>query len=195
MKRRTLLKHLVTTFPSIALASHLKAADLLLNGESELISNGPFEPTWGSLSAYQTPDWFRNAKFGIWAHWGPQCQPEFGDWYAREMYMEGSAQYKYHVSKYGHPSRFGFKDVINEWKAEAWNPEELLALYKKAGAKYFMALANHHDNFDLYNSKYQSKWNSTKIGPKQDLIAGWKKAAAKNGMRFGVSVHAAHTWS
>jgi len=195
MKRRQLLKQLVATLPAIALAQQLEAADRILNEVGEKISSGPFSPDWKSLSAYQTPDWFRNAKFGIWAHWGPQCQAEYGDWYARGMYQEGSAQYKYHVAKYGHPSKFGFKDVINEWKADAWDPEELVSLYKKAGARYFMALANHHDNFDLYKSKYQRNWNSTKIGPKKDLIAGWKKAALKNGLPFGVSVHAAHAWS
>jgi alpha-L-fucosidase len=110
------------------------------------------------------------------------------------MYQEGSDQYKYHVEKYGHPSKFGFKDVINEWNAEEWNPNELLALYKKAGAKYFVALANHHDNFDLYDSRHQP-WNSTRLGPKKDLMGGWAKAAKKQGLRFGVSVHAAHTWS
>ncbi len=130
----------------------------------------------------------------MWAHWGPQCQPERGDWYARGMYQEGSDQYKYHCEKYGHPSKFGFKDVIHEWKAENWDPEELIGLYKKAGAKYFMALANHHDNFDLYNSKYQ-QWNSTRMGPKKDLVGGWAKAAKHHGLRFGVSVHAAHAWS
>jgi alpha-L-fucosidase len=109
------------------------------------------------------------------------------------MYQEGSDQYKYHVEKYGHPSKFGFKDVINEWKAENWNPEELVGLYKKAGAQYFVALANHHDNFDLYDSKYQ-KWNATRIGPKKDLIGGWARAAKNNKLSFGVSVHAAHAW-
>jgi alpha-L-fucosidase len=84
--------------------------------------------------------------------------------------------------------------VINEWKAEKWNPEELVSLYKSVGAQYFMALANHHDNFDLYNSKYQKQWNATKIGPKRDLIGGWAKAAKGNGLPFGVSVHASHAW-
>jgi len=195
MKRRQLLKQLAVTLPAMALARKVDAADSILNRNFELMASGPFKPDWNSLSAYQIPDWFRNAKFGIWAHWGPQCQPEYGDWYAREMYMEGSAKYKYHLEKYGHPSKFGFKDVINEWKAEQWNPQELVALYKKAGAKYFMALANHHDNFDLYKSKYQKNWNSTKIGPKKDIIAGWEKAARANGLHFGVSVHAAHAWS
>ena len=193
MKRRTLIKQLAAIIPAAILHNKLNAASFLLNDE-ESILKGKFKPNWESLQQYQTPDWFRNAKFGIWAHWGPQCQPEFGDWYAREMYMEGNAKYKYHLEKYGHPSQFGFKDVINEWKAENWNPEELVSLYKKAGAKYFMALANHHDNFDLYNSRYH-KWNSLNIGPKKDLIGGWEKAARNNGLHFGVSVHAAHAWS
>jgi len=194
MKRRTVIKQLAAAIPAAMLHNKLQAASFLFNEAGDNILNGKFKPTWESLQQYQTPDWYRNAKFGIWAHWGPQCQPEFGDWYAREMYMEGNAKYKYHLEKYGHPSQFGFKDVINEWKAENWNPEELVSLYKDAGAKYFMALANHHDNFDLYNSKYQT-WNATKMGPKKDLIGGWEKAARKNGLHFGVSVHAAHAWS
>jgi alpha-L-fucosidase len=140
------------------------------------------------------PEWFRDVKFGIWAHWGSQCQPERGDWYAREMYSEGNARYRDHLTRYGHPSTNGFKDVINAWKAENWDPEKLLALYKRAGAQYFFALANHHDNFDNYDSKYQP-WNAVKLGPKKDLIAGWAKATHANGMKFGVSVHAAHAWS
>ncbi len=195
MKRRTIIKQLATILPASVLAKHTGAASSFFETfDEERVQRGLFKPTWESLQQYQTPDWFRNAKFGIWAHWGPQCQPEFGDWYAREMYMEGSAKYKYHIEKYGHPSVFGFKDVINEWKAENWNPEELVALYKKAGAKYFMALANHHDNLDLYNSKYH-KWNSLNMGPKKDLIGGWEKAARAQGLHFGVSVHAAHAWS
>ena len=174
--------------------SKLFGNNLLYPHSNPGIAPGPFQPTWDSLSQYQVPEWFRDAKFGMWAHWGPQCQPERGDWYARGMYQEGSDQYKYHIQKYGHPSKFGFKDVINDWKAENWNPEELVALYKKAGAKYFMALANHHDNFDLYDSKYQS-WNATKLGPKKDLVGGWAKAAKEHGLPFGVSVHASHPWT
>jgi alpha-L-fucosidase len=155
---------------------------------------GPFQPTWDSLAAYQTPDWFRDAKFGIWAHWGPQCVPEQGDWYARNMYRQGERQYESHLARYGHPSKAGFKDIIREWKAEEWDPEKLIGLYKRAGAKYFMALANHHDNMDLYQSSHQP-WNSVALGPKKDLVGGWEKAARAAGLRFGVSVHAAHAWS
>lgn len=189
MKRRNVLKGIALGLSSLYLSKSY--AGHLLNVPRPA---GPFKPTWDSLAQYRVPDWFRDAKFGMWAHWGPQCQPELGDWYAREMYMEGGWKYKGHLEKYGHPSKFGFKDVINEWKAEQWDPEELVGLYKKAGAKYFMAMANHHDNFDMWDSKYQ-KWNATRMGPKKDIIAGWAKAAKNNGLRFGVSVHAAHAWS
>lgn len=159
----------------------------------EKMQTGKFEAQWESLKQYEIPEWFRDAKFGIWAHWGPQCQPEAGDWYARHMYSQGHWQYKYHLEHYGHPSEFGFKDVINEWKAEKWNPENLVALYKRAGAKYFFAMGNHHDNLDLWDSKYQ-EWNSVTIGPKKDILAGWAKAAKNNNLPFGVSIHSAHAW-
>ena len=161
---------------------------------AEPITPGKFQPTWKSLSQYEVPEWFRDRKFGIWAHWGPQCQPEDGDWYARNMYVEGSPQNRFHVQKYGHPSEFGFKDVIHEWKAEKWNPDQLVALYKRVGAQYFFAMGNHHDNFDMWASKYQP-WNSVAIGPRKDIIGGWAKAARAQGLPFGVSLHAAHAWS
>jgi alpha-L-fucosidase len=196
VKRRELLQHMATAIPALALSPYANAAGTAdAAGKRLPMAAGPFEPAWPSLSTYQTPDWFRNAKFGIWAHWGPQCEPEFGDWYGRLMYEEGSDAYKHHVATYGHPSVFGFKDVIHRWKAERWDPEGLVGLYKKAGAKYFFALANHHDNFDLYNSRYQPQWNATTLGPGKDLIKGWRDAARKHGLRFGVSVHAAHAWA
>ncbi|MBL4561626.1 MAG: alpha-L-fucosidase [Labilibaculum sp.] len=159
----------------------------------EEMQTGKFEANWESLKQYETPEWFRNAKFGIWAHWGPQCQPEAGDWYARNMYVQGSDQYNFHKEHYGHPTEFGFKDVIHEWKVEKWDPEKLVALYKRAGAKYFFAMGNHHDNFDLWNSKYH-EWNSVNVGPKKDILAGWAKAAKNNNLPFGVSIHSAHAW-
>jgi len=158
------------------------------------IADGPFRPEWSSLTTYQTPEWFRDAKFGIWAHWGAQCEPEHGDWYARNMYMEGSRQNKYHVADFGQPSKVGFKDVIHRWKAANFDPDKLLAFYKESGARYFMALANHHDNFDNFNSTHQP-WNSVALGPRKDLIGGWASAARKLGLRFAVSVHASRAWS
>ena len=159
------------------------------------VAHGPFQPTWESLSAgYQVPDWYRDAKFGIWAHWGPQCQPEMGDWYAQRMYQPTNAAYKFHVQKYGHPSKFGFKDVIHEWKAEKWEPEKLVDFYQKAGAKFFAAMANHHDNLDLWDSTYQP-WNSVRVGPRKNIIGGWEKAARGAGMRFALSCHGDRAWS
>ena len=160
---------------------------------NEPAAQGKYEPTWQSLQQYQVPEWFRDAKFGIWAHWGPQCQPGQGDWYARLMYKQGSSQYNWQVEHYGHPSKAGFIEVINSWKAENWDPEKLVELYKRAGAHYFFALANHHDNLDLWNSKYQ-EWNSMRVGPHKDILAGWAEAARKNNLPFGLSVHAAHAW-
>ncbi|MDC7684830.1 alpha-L-fucosidase [Asticcacaulis sp. BYS171W] len=158
------------------------------------ITDGPFKPDWDSLIAgYKTPDWFRDAKFGLWAHWGPGCVPEYGDWYARKMYQQGNPFYEHHVKTYGHPADFGFMEFYPRWKAENWNPEALLDLYVKAGAKYFVAMANHHDNFDMYDSKFHD-WNSTRIGPKTDIIWRWEKAARQRGLKFGVSNHSAHAW-
>jgi len=153
-----------------------------------------FAPSWASLvEGYRTPDWFRDAKFGIWAHWSAQCVPEMGDWYARDMYLQGHWQYEHHLKTYGHPTKVGFMEMQNRWKAEAWEPEALMDLYAKAGAKYFVALANHHDNFDAYDSRYHA-WNSVRVGPKRDIVGTWAKVARAKGLRFGVSNHSAHAW-
>ncbi len=158
------------------------------------VAPGKFQATWESLAAnYQCPDWFRDAKFGIWAHWTAQCVPEQGDWYARNMYIQGSPQYNYNVEHYGHPSKFGFMEFDNLWKAENWDPDKLMDLYKRAGAKYFVALANHHDNFDAYDSKYH-EWNSVNVGPKKDIVGIWARAARARGLRFGVTNHSSHAW-
>jgi alpha-L-fucosidase len=153
-----------------------------------------FAPSWESLTQnYSAPDWFRDAKFGIWAHWTAQCVPEMGDWYARSMYLQGNWQYEHHLKTYGHPTQVGFMEMQNRWKADAWEPEALMALYEKAGAKYFVALANHHDNFDAYDSRYHG-WNAVRVGPKRDIVGTWAKAARAKGLRFGVSNHSAHAW-
>ena len=161
----------------------------------EPMATGQFTPDWASLRTYEVPEWFRDAKFGIWAHWGPQCVEGSGDWMARGLYLEGGGQYNYHRSHYGHPSEFGFKDVLPLFKAENWTPEELVKFYKEeCGAQYFFALGNHHDNFDLWDSKYQ-EWNSQNIGPHKDILDGWAKAAKKAGLPFGISFHADHAWT
>ncbi len=177
---------LVANAPSLA-------AELTPAGFDQ-IAEGPFEPNWKSLDAgYKAPEWFRDAKFGLWAHWGAQCVPEAGDWYARNMYLPGEHAYEHHVKTYGHPADTGFMDIYPKWRAENWDPDGLLDLYAKAGAKYFVAMANHHDNFDAYQSRFHD-WNSVRLGPKRDVIGLWAKAARKRGLRFGVSNHSAHAW-
>jgi alpha-L-fucosidase len=159
------------------------------------IAEGPFRPSPESLKKYQYPDWFRDAKFGIWAHWGPQAVPMDGDWYARGMYEPGNKHYKHHLEHYGHPSEFGYKDIIPLWKAEKWDPDRLMSLYQKAGAKYFVSMGSHHDNFFLWNSKLH-RWNALNMGPHRDVVGEWQKAAQKYGLKFGVSEHlgASFTW-
>jgi alpha-L-fucosidase len=170
----------------------------LLSAQTNLslpIAPGVFRPTMDSLTNYHCPEWFRDAKFGIWAHWGPQSVPMDGDWYARQMYQQGHAQYQDHLEHYGHPSTNGYKDIIPLWKAEKWDPDRLMALYKKAGARYFVSMGSHHDNFFLWNSKLH-RWNAVNMGPHRDVVGTWQKAAKKNGLKFGVSEHlgASFTW-
>lgn len=158
------------------------------------IEQGPFEPTWESLRTFRCPQWFQDAKFGIWAHWGPQSVPMYGDWYARHMYVEGSDQYRYHVRKYGHPSRVGWKDMVQLWKAENFDPDGLMELFAAAGARYFVGQAAHHDNFHNWNSTHH-RWNAVNMGPRKDIVGAWKQAATKFGLPFGLSEHIGATFS
>ncbi len=153
-----------------------------------------FEPTLESLQQYDCPTWFRDAKFGIYLHWGAYSVAEKGEWYARKLYDEKSKEYAHHLKTYGHPSEFGYADFIPMWKAERFDPDALLSLFKEAGAKYFTPCAVHHDNFDLWDSKYQ-KWNSVNMGPKKDIIQMWKEATHKAGLRFGVTTHLSRSYS
>lgn len=160
-----------------------------------MLQSSKFTPDWNSLQKYQCPEWFRDAKFGIWAHWGPQSVPMAGDWYARNMFIQGSGQYEDHLKRYGHPSEHGYREIIELWKAEKWDPDKLMQLYRETGAKYFVSMGVHHDNFDLWNSKYHT-WNATQHGPHRDVVGEWQKAAKKYGLKFGVSEHlgASYTW-
>lgn len=179
-----------------------------LNKEEKNAISPSFTSDIESFRNYRYPDWFRDAKFGIWSHWGPQAVPRQGDWYARKMYESDiynrqtnqptgkpSREYLYHIEHYGHPSRFGYKDIIPLWKAERWDPDQLMSLYKRVGARYFVSMATHHDNFFLWDSKIH-RWNSVKMGPMKDVVGLWQKAAHKEGLRFGISEHlgASYTW-
>jgi alpha-L-fucosidase len=153
-----------------------------------------FEGTWESLaSGYRCPDWFRDAKLGLWAHWGPQCVPEYGDWYGRQMYQQGNPFYAHYLKTYGHPADVGFMEIIGRWKAENWDPQDLISRFKQAGARYFMAMAQHHDNFDCFASSHHA-WNSVKVGPRRDILGVWARLARREGLKFGVSNHGSHAW-
>ncbi|MDP9051783.1 MAG: alpha-L-fucosidase [Acidobacteriota bacterium] len=192
--RRRLLQSALAAVPAAALSRSLLAQNPADPLAGIHIAPGPFKPTWESLKAgYKAPDWFRDAKFGVWNHWTAQCVPEQGDWYARNMYMQGNRQYDHHLKTYGHPSKDGWMEMNNRWKAENWKPAELMNLYVKAGAKYFSALANHHDNFDNYNSRFHN-WNSVKLGPKKDIVGIYTKLAREHGLRVAVTNHASHAW-
>lgn len=153
-----------------------------------------FEATIESLQQYEAPVWFRDAKLGIYLHWGAYSVAERGEWYPRYMYVEGRPEYQHHLENYGHPSEFGYKDLIPLWKAENFEPDKLIKLFKYAGAKYFSPVAVHHDNFDLWDSKHH-EWNAVNHGPKKDIIGMWRKATLDNGLRWGVTTHVSRSYS
>jgi len=158
------------------------------------LTAGPFTGSRESLQKYEIPAWYGEAKFGIWSHWGPQSGAEQGDWYARRMYVQGERQYKSHLETFGHPSKSVYKEVCQNLNAAKWDPEHLMDLYQKAGAKYFVSMGVHHDNFDMWNSKYQPRWNAFASGPKRDIVGQWATAARKRGIRFGVSEHLSNSY-
>jgi len=190
-------KELMKNILTILLTASLLAPAMAQSGNPEPspIAEGPYQATLDSFKQYRCPEWFRDAKFGIWSHWGPQAVPGADGWYARNMYIEGSPTYKSHLAKYGHPSKFGYKDIIPLWKAEKFDPDALMGLYKKAGARYFVSVGVHHDNFDLWDSSRIHKWNSVNMGPKKDIVALWQVAAKKQGLRFGLSEHLGYSFT
>ncbi len=159
------------------------------------ITPGPFAPDWESIESNYPgePAWLREAKFGIWVHFGPQSAGESGDWYARNLYKQGSRAYENHLSRYGHPSEYGYKEVLRDWNPDKFNPEMLTRIYKEAGARFLMIQGVHHDNYDLWDSKYH-KWNSVNIGPHRDFLREWADACRREGMRYGVTFHHEYTW-
>jgi alpha-L-fucosidase len=159
------------------------------------IAPGPFEPTWESIEKHYPgePSWLREAKFGIWVHFGPQAAGKSGDWYARNLYKPSHNAYKNHLKNYGHPSEVGYKEVLRAWNPDKLDPVALVATYRDAGARFLIIQGVHHDNFDLWNSRYQP-WNSTRLGPKRDLLGEWAKAAKNAGIRYGITFHHEYTW-
>lgn len=186
------------TVPPIATPDSKQPADPMEFAEVEMdfpITPGPFEPTWDSIRKHHpgAPEWFRDAKFGVFVHWGPQASGKSGDWYARNLYRQGQPAYMNHLTNFGHPSEFGYKDVLNAWKAPKWDAAALTRSFHDAGMKFMMVVGVHHDNFDLWDSKYQP-WNSVNVGPKKDMIGAWAKEARKNDMKFCITFHHEYSW-
>ncbi|HSS97896.1 MAG TPA: alpha-L-fucosidase [Terriglobales bacterium] len=161
----------------------------LLKQVDQVNQQGPYRPDWESLQKYEAPAWYQDAKFGIFIHWGVYSVPAFGnEWYPRNMYREGSEEYKHHIATYGTQDKFGYKDFIPMFKAAQFNPASWAELFKKAGAKYVVPVAEHHDGFTMYDSGL-SDWTATKMGPRRDLIGDLAKAVRAEGLHFGLSSH------
>jgi alpha-L-fucosidase len=151
--------------------------------------SGPFRPDWESLRKYEPPEWYRDAKFGIFIHWGVYSVPAFGDeWYPRNMYRRDTPEYAHHLDTYGPQDKFGYKDFIPLFKAEHFDPAVWARLFKEAGAKYVVPVAEHHDGFAMYDSGL-SDWTAAKMGPHRDVIGDLAKAVRAEGLHFGASSH------
>jgi alpha-L-fucosidase len=158
------------------------------------LADGPFVPEWHSLEAFRVPQWYQDAKFGIFIHWGPYSVPAFGnEWYSRNMYVKGSAEFEHHLKTWGPQSRFGYKDFIPLLTAERFDAAEWIDLFARAGAKYVVPVAEHHDGFAMYDTAL-NRWNAKAMGPRRDVIGEIATAARAKGLVFGVSNHRAEHW-
>lgn len=165
-------------------AEYLKLID-------DVNKNGKFKPDWASLSFHKTPDWYRNGKIGVFIHWGVYSVPAFGnEWYSREMYDSSKEAYRYHRDTFGDQKTFGYKDFIPMFKGEKFDAENWVSLFKKAGIRYVMPVAEHHDGFAMYDTEF-NRWNAKAMGPKRDVIGEIKAACEKNGLVFCASSHRA----
>ncbi|KLU38829.1 MAG: alpha-L-fucosidase [Peptococcaceae bacterium 1109] len=160
----------------------------------DVIKRGPFSDDWDSLGNYQVPEWYRNAKFGIFIHWGVYSVPAFGnEWYPRQMYIQGSPEYEHHLKTYGNHKDFGYKDFIPMFTAPKFDPQEWARLFKEAGARYIVPVAEHHDGFQMYRSDL-SKYNALNMGPKRDVLGELFEAFREEGLVGGASSHRAEHW-
>ena len=160
----------------------------------EVIAKGPYRANWESLSHYRVPEWYQNAKFGIFIHWGIYSVPGFGsEWYSRNMYIKDSAEFKHHVETYGKHSEFGYKDFIPMFTAERFDPDAWAELFARAGARYVVPVAEHHDGFQMYESAI-SHWNAAEMGPKRDVLGQLKESCNRKGLQVGASSHRVEHW-
>ena len=160
----------------------------------DVINKGPYKDDWNSLADYQVPKWYRDAKFGIFIHWGIYSVPAFGsEWYSRNMYIQGSPEYEHHIKTYGPHKDFGYKDFIPMFKAEQFDSNKWLDLFQKAGAKYIVPVAEHHDGFQMYDSEI-SIWNAQNMGPKRNVLGELKESATRHDIVTGASTHRIEHW-
>ncbi len=165
-----------------------------LNTIEDVIAGGPYQDNWESLSRYSVPEWYKNAKFGIFIHWGIYSVPAFGsEWYSRNMYVKDSPEYKHHVETYGRHKDFGYKDFIPMFTADKFDPDAWAELFAEAGARYVVPVAEHHDGFQMYESEI-SHWNAAEMGPKRDVLGQLEESCKKNGMEIGASSHRVEHW-
>ncbi len=161
---------------------------------NEVVAQGPFRDSWDSLQNYKVPEWYMDGKFGIFIHWGVYSVPAFdSEWYPRNMYIQGSPVFKHHVATYGPQSKFGYKDLIPLFKAEKFDPDRWAELFRKAGAKYVVPVAEHHDGFPMYDCSV-TEWSAAKMGPKRDVVGELAAAVRRQGLHFGASSHRAEHW-
>lgn len=152
---------------------------------------GRYKPDWASLSDHKVPEWYKKGKLGIFIHWGIYSVPAFGgEWYSRQMYWQGTNEYKHHIETYGKHSEFGYKDFIPMFRAEKFDADRWISLFKKAGAKYVMPVAEHHDGFAMYDTQF-NRWNAKNMGPCRNVVGELKKACEKHGLELCTSTHRA----
>jgi alpha-L-fucosidase len=153
-----------------------------------------YKPNWESLEAYEVPAWFKDAKLGIFIHWGVYAVPAYGnEWYPRNMYLRSRPEFEHHRETWGPQNEFGYKDFVPLFKAESWDPVAWIQLFQEAGARYVVPVAEHHDGFPMYDCSF-TNWNAAQLGPKRDVVAELAQATREAGIRFGVSSHRAHNW-
>ena len=179
---------------SPAVADDAAAVRARIDEVRRVAEGGPFAPNWDSLAKFQVPDWYQDAKFGIFIHWGVYSVPAFGnEWYPRNMYKKDEKEFAHHVATYGPQSKFGYKDFIPRFTAERFDPAAWAALFKAAGARYVVPVAEHHDGFAMYDSDV-TRWSAAKMGPKRDVIGELAKAVRAEGLVFGLSSHRVEHW-
>jgi alpha-L-fucosidase len=184
---------LAFTFDGAA-QTYQQRVDAAMDSIEKNVAQGPFHATWASLENYEVPQWYQDAKFGIFIHWGVYSVPAFdSEWYPRNMYLENSAVFKHHVAAYGPQSQFGYKDFIPRFKAEHFDPRHWAEVFRKSGARYIVPVAEHHDGFPMYDCSF-SEWNAAKMGPKRDVVGELAAAVRDAGLHFGASSHRAEHW-